>query len=456
VSSSSFTVSTKAATNAKRYRLFASTNKSDLYVSNINAAHRSGLSRKPLVSLHGLQYTASPYYYRVEALNGPYHRFSAVIGSVGLRPATPERVTANTSSNGLSLSWASAPAAGYEIQQSTSPSWADAKDYTITGGETQFTPYGLQDGATYYFRVRALNGTTPSAYAAPITATASGSQQQVKVMTYNVLEAFGDGRAEGDGHVAPWSKRLPKVIKLIHQGNPDVIAIQEAAAWVGKVRGPTQIDSIVSHLGGEYALAHTEIPVGQKGWIRTGVYILYKKSEYRPVGQGDHWALGNQRWAAHQVLENVQTGARFLMVAPHLEVGDGRKFDNMRKAETKSLLSQAQAFVANDPMPVVYAGDFNSDPDKRHAYNAPSMVMSAAHIDDAFDVAQSHHNARYNSANGYYRRPPVTGYRIDYIYAPPGVAVKSWRLIIDLKHGRFVGVIPSDHNPVMATLEIPY
>jgi hypothetical protein len=42
------------------------------------------------------------------------------------------------------------------------------------------------------------------------------------------------------------------------------------------------------------------------------------------------------------------------------------------------------------------------------------------------------------------------------VFAPPGVAVRSWAQVMDLSHGQIAGVIPSDHNPVVATLEYPY
>jgi len=457
VSSSSFTVAGKQSSGANRYRLFASTNKRDLFVSNIESAKRSGLSSTPLLSLRGLHYTSTPYYYRVEAMNGSRRRFSAVIGSVGLRPATPTHVSASSSSEGTSLHWQSGAATGYSIVQATDPTMTQNRTvYTITGPDRQFTPYHLVPGTTYYFQVRALNASTPSPATAPVATTATASEQPVKVMTYNVLEAFNDGHKEGDGTVAPWSKRVVAAAKLIRQADPDVVSIQEAAAWTGAPRGPRQIDSLVKQLGGEYSLADTEIPPSQPHYFRTGCYILYKTADFEAVGAGNHWGLGNQRWAAYQELQNRTSGARFLMVAPHLVVGDGMKFDKERRAETQSLLKQAGVLAAKDGVPVVYAGDFNSDPDKRHAFNAPALAMQSAQIDDAFDVAQSRTNAKYNSANEYFRRPIADGYHIDYVFAPAGVAVQSWKLIIDLRHGKFVGVIPSDHNPVMASLLISY
>jgi endonuclease/exonuclease/phosphatase family metal-dependent hydrolase len=111
--------------------------------------------------------------------------------------------------------------------------------------------------------------------------------------------------------------------------------------------------------------------------------------------------------------------------------------------------------AARRGVPVVYVGDFNSD-QYRHSVNAPVDVMRRAHVADAFSVAQSRKFGRFNTANNYKRRPPHNRAHIDYVFAPQGVAVHSWRIELRLRHGKFVGTIPSDHNPVVCTLGVPY
>jgi exonuclease III len=71
-------------------------------------------------------------------------------------------------------------------------------------------------------------------------------------------------------------------------------------------------------------------------------------------------------------------------------------------------------------------------------------------------VAQTRTNAQYNTANGYQTTPMEDGYRLDYLFVTPGVAVTHWGQLLDLSHGQFVGPIPSDHNPVVADMLIPY
>ena len=291
---------------------------------------------------------------------------------------------------------------------------------------------------------------------APGAAAGASARQPVRVMTYNILELSADGRHEGSGTVAPWSQRKRGAVALIKAANPDVVAIQEGSDWVGRPRGARQIDSLQAALGGVYALSHTEIAPSQPHFFRTGVYILYKKAVYKPYGRAWHWAIGNQRWAAYQLLENRQTHARFLFVSTHLLVGDGAVDDRIRERETKTLLSKAGAFAAVHHVSVIYGGDFNSDHNARHAFNGPAIAMREANDTDTFNAAQTRSLGRYNSANQYMRRPPKFGDHIDYVFTSPDVTVKSWRMVMRLHHGHLVGVIPSDHNPVVANLLFPY
>jgi endonuclease/exonuclease/phosphatase family metal-dependent hydrolase len=357
---------------------------------------------------------------------------------------------------GTSLTW-SGGAPGYTVQQATDAAFrTGTRTYAIRGKAHQLTPYGLTRGATYWFRVRAVSGSAASAYTSSVHATAAARGQAVRVLTYNIMQLTKDGTREGGQTIAPWSQRRLGAARLVKQALPDVVAIQEGSPWVGAPRGARQVDDLVSALGGTYALARTEVPPNQRGYFRTGRYILYRPDRYAPVGAGDHWQIGNARWAAYQVLRNRQTGATFLFVAVHLSFASGSSGDTERENETKSLLKQARAYASARHLPVVYAGDFNSHEGRPHTFDGPGIVMHSAHVADASEVAQSFTNRKYNSANQYLRTPPAYGRYIDRVFGEPGVALTSWRSYLTLSGGRFAGVIPSDHNPVAADVVIPF
>jgi endonuclease/exonuclease/phosphatase family metal-dependent hydrolase len=454
VTPSSLTITSNPATSTQYYRLFASTVKSDLYVANISRARASALSSTPRMTISGLPYTTAPYWYRVETLNGGYRNWSGYL-SAGLQPAAPTGLRVTSNSTGTYLTWASGPATGFSIAEATDAALTqNRRNYTIRGGlNHQFTPYGLIKGRTYYYRVRSLNASTLSPYSALVSAVKMTTQQRVSVMTYNILQATADGSVESGQVIAPWSQRQVGVVGYIRQSSPDLIGLEEAGSWTGAVKGPRQVDTLTSALGGAYTLARTETPPSEPGYFRTANYVLYKTAAYRAVGAGWHWTMPSTHLASYQMVQNRTTGAKVLFVVVHMGVESS---DAARQADMKWLMSTASSLAAGQHASVIYAGDFNSDVNAYHLFDGPSVAARAAHVADALDSAQWLGNQRYNSANGYWRTPPAFGQSIDHIYAPPGVAVVSWRLLLNLSSGRFVGVMPSDHNALVADMTIPY
>lgn len=449
---SSFTVVVNRTPNAHGYRMYASTVRSNLYARNLTHARASRVSKTPRMTVTGLTRRSALYYYRVEAINRHRHHYST-IGEAGLKPAAPSALTASHSS----LSWRSGAATGYRIEQATDASMTSGvKSYTMYGPTPSFTPYGLSQGSTYWFRVRSLNGSTASAATPAVAMRAQSSQLPVTMMTYNILEATNDGRTESGNTVAPWSQRKAGVVRFINQSNAGVVAIQEGAAWVNGVKGPRQVDSLRSALGSGWSLAHTEVPPSQHHYHRTGDYILYRNDEFAPAAAGNHWSIGESHWAAYQILRSRSTGARFLFISAHLIVPAGHANDVRREQETKRLVSQARSYAAaHGGMPIVYAGDYNSD-QYRHHPNGPTVAMKSLGIPNAYALAQHRVNQRWNTANRYRTRPKPSFAHMDELFVSRGIAVRSWRELLDISHGRMVGVIPSDHNPVVAHLEIPY
>lgn len=461
VSATSFTVQLTSLGTGWEYHLFASTDKADVYYDNLpRAPYRSATSRQPNVTVTGLAPTLGQYWYRVQATKGASHHTSA-IASVGLLPAAPTGLRASTATRGaLSLTWQGS-AAGYDVQWATDAAFtAGTRTVTVTGGSRQLTPDGLATGERYWFRVRSDNGGTRSAWTGAASATSTADGQDLRVMTYNLLTLDDDGTTPSGGEkIAPWSARRPAAARYITGAAPDVVAVQEGSAWVGAARGARQVDSLRAELGSAWSLARTEVAPDQPHYFRTGVYLLFDASRYEALGTGGHWDLGTMpgggsRWAAYQVLRNRSSGATVLVVSTHLYAIGGTAGDELRRQEMASLIRQATAYAeAQGGLPVVYAGDVNSH--ERHALDGPHVAAQATGTADTSLVAPSRTNAQYNTANQYHRTPPASGLALDRIYAAPGVAVVAWRQVLQLSGGRFAGVIPSDHNPVVADLVVP-
>lgn len=457
-SPSSFTVTASRSANATGYRLFASTTKTQVYVANIAQAKRSAVSTTPTVSLRSLPYSTSTWYYRFGAVNSRGIRYSPIL-STNLQPASPTGLTFRSSAGGTTLTWRSGAASSFRVAQSTDVNMqANRVNYNISSQARQFTPYGLQRGKRYYFRIAALNGRIGSHYSAGTASGVAGAREQsARVLTYNVQEANLAGVRVGDQKVAAWSQRRAGVAHFIRAAGADLVGVQEAAAWVGSVQGyggKRQIDDLTGMLSSTYALARTEVPPTQHGYRRTGNYILYNKAKYTTSGAGGFWFIGVTT-AAYQVVKNRSTGARLLFVSAHLSPGHGTAGDNTRLAESRSLIRQATALASAQHVPVVYTGDFNSYKGAAHPLDGPGRAFDAVHATDALQVAQSRVNAQYNSANQNVHKPLAAGLSIDHVFAPAGVALRSWHQWLELKNGAYAGTFPSDHNAISVDVTFP-
>jgi hypothetical protein len=115
------------------------------------------------------------YYYRVRAYEGANHSdYSNAASAVTLAapPAPTNLVTTVTSSSRIDLRWTdnSTYEAGFKIERST-----DGVNFsqigTMFANGTTYSNTNLSAGATYYYRVRAYDGTNDSAYSNVASAT---------------------------------------------------------------------------------------------------------------------------------------------------------------------------------------------------------------------------------------------------------------------------------------------
>lgn len=463
VSASSFTVTMSRGSNVRDYVVWASTTRSDLYYATLTAHKRPstlhyGISTSPTVTVKGLAYTTNAYYCRIETRNGGNRVFGSSFYSLGLEPATPTGLQLTTGTSGTYLTWSSGAVTGFDVQVAANAAMTTAAHtYSIRGNNHQYTPYGLTAGQPYWFRIRAVNHNSTSSFTATVTGSTQTREQGVRVMTYNLLGLGQDGTKEKGGTVAPWSQRRIAMAALIKSVQPEVIGVQEASDWVGSTPGVRQADSLASALqaiGAPFVVARTETPYPERGWERWGDYILYDSSRYQEVSAG-HWRIGTAQAAVYAELRSRASGATFLFVTTHLLQAGGRSNDLAREDETKQILQLAGALAAQDHLPVVYGGDFNSNPEQT-TIDGPGVAMQSARIADARLIAQYRVNETYDSMNNYSRTPYPYSFFLDYVWASPGVSASSWGEAMNLSHGQLVGTIPSDHNPVYAYLRFPY
>ncbi len=397
---------------------------------------------------------------RVATVKGKNRKHSGIL-TVGLAPQRPV-VTASATAQGVSLRWVDLPVGGYEITRALDPAFTTGRVTDWHRGRTrQFTPYGLMAGTRYWFRVRALNGATRSAWSSAVSATPQTGEARIRVVAYNLLGMWADGERGdfGKGEVVkPWmTSRRPAAAALVRPVTPDIVLVQEASSWTAGWASPWQVDTFASTLGSDYRVARTQGRAGEPDYIRTGNHVVYRASVFDAVGNGGHWSLGNGRYAAWQLLRHKATGAELLAVSTHNTSLAGASYDVKRRAEFDRLLSLVTHYRSTrGPVPVVYGGDVGSVRARWHPYDPPGVVIRGSGGVDTIEAAQRVTNAKYSSYNHYTRVPKQATGSGDRIFVSAGVGVRAWAQLLRLSSGKFVGTIPSDHNPVLADITVPY
>jgi photosystem II stability/assembly factor-like uncharacterized protein/phosphodiesterase/alkaline phosphatase D-like protein len=188
ITTSGFTVSWNAAVGATRYHLDVATDAafgsivtgySDLDVGNTTTYPVTG--RNP----------GTTYYYRVRAVNGGGTSANSNVITVSTLPAAPNATTATAiTTNGFAANWnAVVGATGYRLDVATDAGFLNfASPYNNydVGNFTGCDVTGLQEGTTYYFRVRAVNVGGTSGNSNSITVTTIVSYPATYSLSWNV------------------------------------------------------------------------------------------------------------------------------------------------------------------------------------------------------------------------------------------------------------------------------
>lgn len=371
----------------------------------------------------------------------------------------------------LTIAWPKAShAAKYQVFMSRSYSMNKARRFTTRS--TTFKVTGLQRGRDYFFQVRGVHGTkngTKSNRVGHTTIVRPGptSGLPIRVMTYNVCSDECDKSHDGKPPATryPWVRktstdptaRQPRALERIAAAAPDVIATQEAGNLVTPEGYTEAVDVSAKRLyfkSSRLALApgpsYPDAPKDRLGCRATTA----------ADAQAGHIFLGYHsskcRYAVWAELVDQRTGKAFLAVNVHTVTGTSKGAVANRAKEMATLLSGVRAVTASRPVPVVFAGDFNSH--KNRADDVVGKAMSKAGYRDAYDLARTLYRQHVNSYNGF-KTTPVIGYKwgdhVDHVYLKPASnRVDAWRNAVLIKDGRLVKPIPSDHSPLLVDVRI--
>jgi endonuclease/exonuclease/phosphatase family metal-dependent hydrolase len=466
----------KAVKNAPAYRVQFST-KSDMKTfktKDVVGTYLAWTNLDPSPSARSPRLKPSTtYYFRVKVISltkvnltsyGPKLKVKTASAKAmpELAPvALKSSVQSTTSSY---ISWSSrGPGVLYRIRYGTSSKLPIGKSRLASSSTPTTVLKGLVSGTKYYYKVRVLS--TSGAYLSNYSKTSSFtvsktySSPAIKVATYNVCSVA----CETGVHV--WSERKAAVIANLAAQSPDIVALQE----MDRSLLADLLDGLRAASSRPYM---TTDPPSRGGSGTTK--LAYDTSRFS-MEASEHGSValtagesGTKKWAVWAILTDKLSGKKLFVVSNHLVAGVA--WQELRKVQTAEILDLVTA-KNPDKLPVVIAGDFNSGRDYKPS-NYVYDVLSAAGYREPLGntnnswtparTASAEHRANldYNTFNNFDAYAPRSKYdngsAIDYIWHSPKVRVAAAAVVVDVDSaGRFVGVIPSDHNMLTAIVHLP-
>lgn len=255
------------------------------------------------------------------------------------------------------------------------------------------------------------------------------AQTNAVVMTYNIrLNVKSDGENW-------WENRKDKVAALMNYYEADFIGAQE-----------------VQHEQLEYllkALPHySSVGVGRDDGKTAGEYscILYNNKKYKPVQQSTFWlsqtpdkvsmgwnAVCN-RVCTYGLFEHIKTKKKLWVFNTHFDhVGDTARIES-----AKLIMERIKELTAKQNYPVVFTGDFNSQPS-----DAPVQYISK-HLNNTRMISAM---APYGPAATWnaFKFGEVPKGWIDHVFVSKSISVQKYAVLTDSYDKKY----PSDHFPVL-------
>ena len=277
-------------------------------------------------------------------------------------------------------------------------------------------------------------------FATKLFAERPDSDRTLTVMTWNIRY---DNRGDGEN---AWRHRSDWVAEIIKREQPDLLGCQEVLS--------SQLNDLEDSLT-DYAV----YGVGRDDGKRRGEFapIFYRRERFELIDSSTFWLsptpekVGSKGWdaaitriASWVKLKDKRKGDTFYAINTHFD----HRGTTARHESAKLLAKQLREKFADHP--VILTGDFNTTPG-----SAPYAALTKRQQDpdaplfqDTIDLAAEKSAGPDSTWNGF--QAVVPHRRIDFIFVSPQAIVQTHRTLVDQREGRF----PSDHLPVVTTLEL--
>ena len=285
---------------------------------------------------------------------------------------------------------------------------------------------------------------------------ACAAQASLRVGTYNIRNSVGDRGTTND-----WKLRKGDLAALVRKMNLDAFGLQEVL--------PDQADYLCAQFP-DYTMVGVHRDDGKRKGEASPVF--YRKDRFEALKSGSFWLSetpdvpGSKSWetcctriCSWMWLKDRKTGKTFCFANTHTDHVSALA----RKEGMLLILRRMKEFAGGAP--VIFTGDHNGLETTAHAQAAAKVLKNAIYITETPPKGPWHSAPGFRAIKG---TPAVEMLkktvaerndakrtecqRIDYIYVSPGVKVKDLETYPDARPG--LGLPPSDHYPVSATIEL--
>jgi endonuclease/exonuclease/phosphatase family metal-dependent hydrolase len=362
----------------------------------------------------------------------------------------------------------------------------------------------LTSDATYNIRVRSITDdgkTDLSEWSEIVSAKTlavpvlSPITNPLKVSSFNVrcANCFDAESAENQ---SLWIDRRDAIIAQIKSKMPDVIGFQEASqGWISNENGVrlnlSQFEDLQQRLvaaGMNYQVTNVnrnncenaKTPtdcVWKDQGASQGTKVFYNADTVDLIDQGSERlayidTADNQRYVAWGNFRQKSSSKSFFFADTHIEPSSHTPEYIDLKIRQAQRIADLIKEKNTDNLPVIIVGDMNSSKYMTPTNGPYDVFTNAGYVDPLGNdygstypsgkaTAEKRINAEYNSFNGLTRKLSKNtniggnGKHLDYIFTTP-MRVAEWEMVLDKDEtDNLVGIIPSDHNMIVGTVELP-
>lgn len=266
-------------------------------------------------------------------------------------------------------------------------------------------------------------------------------EERLRLATYNVLFNLYDHNLE---EINRWPQRLPRIVELINEMQPDIMGVQELY--------PDQLADLLPHLEHTFAFYAKACKDGELNGF------FYRKERFEVVDSQIWYMTSTPEIPSSETLtmlqlKDLKTGKCFAIFNTHLA------FSKINKREFQAQFIAKKISVYAKQMPVILTGDMNTFPQRLDLEKLPfydgdyiQRIFTKKNLQEAREVSILGHlgpistfsNADNNDGTPF-KGTGTPGVFLDHIYVSDGVQV----IMHAVQPGTVEGHFPSDHLPVL-------